>query len=136
MLATSFVLLWIFAIGNLDIRGFEIIAVGVALNFLVIVANDGMPVSAQALASSGQSDTISDLTNMADSYVKHHLADGDDVALFLGDVIGIPAPVSQAISIGDVCTYAGVAVVVVTAMRRRREDGAPATASVQEAAGV
>ena len=64
--------------------------------------------------------------NDADSYVKHHLADGDDRALFLGDVIAIPPPIAQAISVGDFYTYGGVAVVIVAAMRRRPDEVADA----------
>ena len=115
-------LLWIFAVVNRGVTGFPLIMVGVALNFLVIAANDGMPVWRQALVASGQVDTVGDLVNEADSYVKHHLAGPDDVVLFLGDVIAIPPPVAQAISIGDIFTYGGVAVVVVAGMRRRRDE--------------
>jgi hypothetical protein len=128
MLDLSFVLLAVFAIVNRDVPGFRLILVGVALNFLVIAANGGMPVSGHALSASGQADTRSDLTNDADRYVKHHLAGDDDTLVFLGDVIPVPPPVSQAISVGDVFTYGGVAVVIVSAMRRRR-DVAPADAS-------
>lgn len=119
MLLGSFVLLWIFAIVNVEIPGFALIVIGVALNFLVIAANDGMPVSKQALIASGQADTLGDLVDDADGYVKHHLAGPDDVVLFLGDVIALPPPVAQAISVGDIFTYGGVAVVVVAGMRRR-----------------
>lgn len=136
MLMASFVLLWIFAIGNLGTPGFGVIAIGVALNFLVIVANDGMPVSAGALEASGQSDTMTDLTNLADTYVKHHLADGDDVVLFLGDVIAVPPPVAQAISVGDLFTYGGVGIVVVSGMRRRRDGDSVPVGAASEAAGV
>ncbi len=122
MLTGSFVLLWVFALVNRDVPGFQLILVGVAMNFLVIVANDGMPVSAHALRASGQADTIADLTNDADAYVKHHLAEPDDQVLFLGDVIPLPPPVSQAISVGDIFTYGGVSVVIVAGMRRRRDD--------------
>lgn len=126
MLIGSFVLLWVFTIVNRDVRGFRLIMVGVALNFLVIVANDGMPVSRQALVASGQANTVADLTNNSDRYVKHHLAGSDDVVLFLGDVIALPPPISQAISVGDIFTYGGVAVVIVSAMRRRRDGEAVA----------
>jgi len=122
MLLGSFVLLTIFAVVNLRIAGFALILIGVAMNFLVIAVNQGMPVSEQALAASGQSETVVDLTDEADSYVKHHLADSDDSALFLADVIGVPQPIGQAISIGDIYTYAGVAAVVIVAMRRRPND--------------
>jgi hypothetical protein len=125
MLLGSFILLSIFAVANIQTPGFGLIAIGVAMNFLVIGSNGGMPVSTQALVASGQADTVADLTNDADSYVKHHLADDGDVVLFLGDVIALPPPVAQAISLGDVFTYGGVAVVIVSGMRRRRPDEIP-----------
>jgi hypothetical protein len=80
-----------------------------------------MPVSRQALIASGQADTVGDLVNDADSYVKHHLADGEDRVLFLGDVIALAPPIAQAVSVGDFYTYGGVALVIVAAMRRRPE---------------
>ena len=122
MLLGSFVLLSIFAIANIRTPGFAVILVGVTMNFTVIAVNSGMPVSRQALIASGQADTVSDLVNDADSYVKHHLADGDDRVLFLGDVIALAPPIAQAVSIGDFYTYGGVAVVIVAAMRRRPEE--------------
>jgi hypothetical protein len=136
MLLASFILLWIFAVANLDVPGFWLIVIGVALNFLVIAGNDGMPVSTQALIASGQADTLGDLVDDADSYVKHHLAGPDDVVLFLGDVIALPAPVAQAISIGDIFTYGGVAVVVVAGMRRRSRPAAAEPATVREPSRV
>jgi len=126
MLLGSFVLLSIFAIVNIRTPGFALILVGVAMNFAVIGLNSGMPVSRQALVASGQADTVGDLVNDADSYVKHHLADGDDRVLFLGDVIALAPPIAQAVSIGDFYTYGGVAVVIVAAMRRRPDADAEA----------
>ena len=51
---------------------------------------------------------------------KHHLATEDDTLMFLADVIPLPSPIRQAVSAGDVVTYAGVAYVIVVGMRRRR----------------
>lgn len=133
MLVGSFVLLLVFAIVNRHILGFWLILVGVSLNFLVIGLNAGMPVSAQALSASGQEDTIGQLTDRADSYVKHHLAGDDEKLLFLGDVIALPPPIGQAISIGDIFTYCGVVVVVVAGMRRRTKEQPVAAAEVQGA---
>jgi hypothetical protein len=133
MLLASFVLLLAFAIVNRHVIGFWLILIGVSLNFLVIGLNGGMPVSSQALAASGQENTIGDLTNNADRYVKHHLADGDDELLFLGDVIALRPPVGQAISFGDIFTYVGVAVVIVAGMRRRTKEEPVPTAEVQGA---
>jgi hypothetical protein len=99
----------------------------------VIGLNSGMPVSSQALAASGQQDTIGQLTNDADRYVKHHLADDEDRLLFLGDVIALRPPIGQAISVGDIFTYAGVAVVVVAGMRRRTKEQPVPAAEVQGA---
>jgi Family of unknown function (DUF5317) len=135
MLLGSFVLLTVFAVANVHLPGFSLILIGVAMNFAVIAINEGMPVSRQALIASGQADTVSDLTNDADSYVKHHLADSDDSALFLADVIALQPPIGQAISIGDIYTYGGVAVVVVAAMRRRRSTESLLTSSVMPARG-
>jgi hypothetical protein len=133
MLLGSFVLLSIFAIANIRTAGFAVILIGVAMNFTVIALNSGMPVSRQALIASGQADTLGDLVNDADSYVKHHLADGDDRALFLGDVIALAPPIAQAVSVGDFYTYGGVAIVIVAAMKRRPDDVAD-TVAVTEGA--
>jgi hypothetical protein len=133
MLIGSFVLLFAFAVVNRHVLGFWLILIGISLNFLVIGLNSGMPVSAQALSASGQQDTIGQLTNNADSYVKHHLADDDDRLLALGDVIALPAPIGQAISIGDIFTYGGVVVVVVAGMRRRTKEQPAPAAEVQGA---
>jgi hypothetical protein len=133
MLLASFVLLLTFAIVNRHVVGFWLILIGVSLNFLVIGLNSGMPVSSQALAASGQEDTIGQLTNDADRYVKHHLAGDDDELLFLGDVIALRPPIGQAISVGDIFTYLGVSVVVVAGMRRRAKEQPVTAAEVQGA---
>ncbi|HEV8563278.1 MAG TPA: DUF5317 family protein, partial [Actinomycetota bacterium] len=78
----------------------------------------GMPVAERAIVASGQQDTLSELVSHPG--VKHHLAGADDELLFLGDVIAIPPPIGQIVSLGDVFTYGGVAWVVVAGMRRRR----------------
>lgn len=121
-LYVSFVLLTVFAIKNLNITGFWIILAGVAMNFLVIGLNQGMPVAEQALMASGQADTLDDLIH--NPWPKHHLASDEDLVLFLGDVIALPQPVGQAISVGDIFTYGGVSVVIVAGMRTpsRRQD--------------
>jgi uncharacterized protein DUF5317 len=128
-LLTSFVLLVTFAATNLSTTGFWVILVGTLLNFTVIAVNGGMPVSREALVKSGQAGTVRGLTNSADLYVKHHLAGPADRLLVLGDVIPLPPPISQTISVGDIFTYGGVVVVIVAAMRRRPDDE-PATVAL------
>ena len=127
----SFALLIVFTIKNIRVFGFAVILAGVLCNLLVIGANGGMPVSKAALRGSDQGRFLGDLEN--NPYPKHHLATDDDLLRFLGDVIPLPEPIAQAISIGDILTYGGVGLVVVGAMRgpsRRREPatGAPEVA--------
>jgi hypothetical protein len=132
MLLVSFVLLTAFAVANIRIAGFALILVGVAMNFTVISANGGMPVARDAVIASGQAGTLGPLTEQRG--VKHHLAGPDDRLLFLGDVIAMPRPVGQVISIGDVFTYGGVTIVIAAAMRRRVRS--PQVAAAAEVPGV
>ena len=64
-LYVSFVLLTVFAFRNIRVAGFSLILIGIAMNFMVIGLNLGMPVSRQALVSSGQSELLGDLINNA-----------------------------------------------------------------------
>jgi hypothetical protein len=65
------------------------------------------------------------------------LATSDDQLRFLGDVIPVPDPVMQAVSIGDVLIYGGVGIAVVAAMRgvRTRRDELLDDAEVAHAGG-
>src|SRR5438552_3193962 len=121
----------VFVYVNIRTAGFALIAVGVALNFLVIAVNSGMPVSRQALAASDQMDTYSSLVH--DGGAKHHLSSSSDHLIFLGDVIAIPPPIGQAVSLGDIFTYGGVAAVIVLGMRRRADEPETATPELQGA---
>ncbi len=133
LLTVSFVLLVVFTVANLRIVGFAAILAGVAMNFAVIAINGAMPVSREAIVASGQEGTLAPLIEHRG--MKHHLAGPDDRLLFLGDVIAIPPPVSQVISIGDIFTYGGVAIVIAGSMRRRRAP-TPRVTSLSEAPGV
>jgi Family of unknown function (DUF5317) len=115
---TSYVLLLAFAIRNRRTAGVPLIAVGLLLNGLVVTANGGMPVSRSAFVVSGQVDELHLL--MADEGAKHHiLVPGEDVLSPLGDVIAVPPPIAQVVSIGDVCVYAGLIWMIVSVMRGR-----------------
>src|SRR6185503_14492017 len=110
----SYTALLVFAGANLRLPGLALILVGLALNATVIVANGGMPVSADALVRSDQAEVSTDLQGSGAD--KHHLATDDDVLTFLGDVIPIPSPIAQVVSIGDVLVYSGVVWFVIVAM--------------------
>jgi len=119
VLVASFALLLMVAIANWRLSGFALVVAGLCLNFLVIAVNQGMPVTREAVIASGQADTLGDLRD--DGGSKHHLATADDELLFLADRFGVPAPVKQAVSIGDVLAYAGAMWFIVAGMRRPNE---------------
>ena len=83
----------------------------------MIAANGGMPASAEALRDSGQEDVLALLGD--EGADKHHLMTDDDVLTFLGDVIPVPQPIGQVISVGDVFIYGGLMWLIVGAMRGR-----------------
>jgi hypothetical protein len=117
VLAISYVLLLLFTFINLRLAGVVVIALGLAGNAFVIVANGGMPVSADALHDSDQDAIVRLLTDQGSD--KHHLMDDDDVFTFLADVIPLPSPIAQVISVGDILIYGGLTWLIVWAMRAR-----------------
>jgi Family of unknown function (DUF5317) len=116
----SFALLLAFAGLNFGAPGFLLIIVGLALNTVVIAANGGMPVAREAVARSGQEGALTDLREHGGA--KHHLADDGSVLLTLGDAIGIPRPIGQAVSVGDLVLDVGIAWYIAAATLPRRAD--------------
>jgi hypothetical protein len=114
LLVMSLALMFLFAGGNWRLSGFVLIAAGLWCNLIVVVINDGMPVTAAAFVSSGQTDGLDDLAPGG----RHHLATPDDDLVFLADAIPLPAPVHRAVSVGDLVAYAGAMWFVVAGMRR------------------
>lgn len=117
VLALSYALLILFAVLNVRWRGMPLVLIGLVLNALVIVANGGMPVSAEAIEGSGQGDLLQVLID--EGAAKHHLMTQDDVLTPLADVIPIPPPVGQIVSVGDLFVYAGIVWLIVVVMRGR-----------------
>lgn len=118
VLLASFAFLLLFALGNLDRPGFFLVLAGLCLNTLVIAVNRGMPVTREALSQSNQAALLPDL--VASGGAKHHLVNRQTRLLLLGDVIGVPAPVNQAVSVGDICVHMGIAWYIVVAMKPER----------------
>ena len=79
LLIASYPILMLFAWANIRLAGFALIFVGLALNLTVIAANQGMPVTKQALVASGQGDILNELQNHPGA--KHFLASPGDVVL-------------------------------------------------------
>lgn len=124
VLSLSYTLLVVFAVANVRIPGMALILIGLACNFAVIAANGGMPVRAQTLRDSGQEDVLALLLG-EEGAAKHHLMTDEDALRFLGDVIAVPQPIGQAISIGDVFMYTGLIWLIVVAMRARTPSASP-----------
>jgi hypothetical protein len=115
VLALSYSLLLTFGLVNVRMPGMVLVVVGLACNMTVIVVNGGMPASAQALIDSGQEDVLALLRDQGAD--KHHLLTDDDRLTFLADVIAVPQPIGQAVSVGDIFVYAGLTWLIVAAMR-------------------
>jgi hypothetical protein len=118
LLIASYPVLLAFASANIRLAGFVLIVIGLALNLTVIAANQGMPVTRNAIVASGQGDRIDELPK--ERGAKHFLARPGDVVLEpLADVIPIGSPVNDIVSVGDCVLYAGVFWLVVAGMRGR-----------------
>ncbi|MGZ4131534.1 MAG: DUF5317 domain-containing protein [Actinomycetota bacterium] len=121
LLIASFAVLLTFAAVNVEQPGVLLIGAGLLLNALVITVNGGMPISRQAIVRSGQEETLPDLV-AGGGGAKHHLADDGTRLLLLGDVIAVPPPIAQAMSVGDLVMYGGVVwyLAAATGPRRRQ----------------
>lgn len=115
-LMASFAMLIAFAAINRRVGGMPLVIAGLLLNCLVIGVNHGMPVTRGALVRSGQSTLLNYLIEHGGA--KHHLATDNDHLLRLADSIGIPQPIGQVVSVGDVLVYAGIIWIIAVAMRR------------------
>ena len=122
LLATSYALLVVFLISNRWIPGMPAMRVGLLLNLVVVVLNGGMPVTGWAIEHAG-GDPV---TLAQEAPTKHHLRTEDDLVWWLGDVIPVPAPFDDVVSIGDVLLYGGIVYSITEIMRgRRRENPRP-----------
>ncbi len=115
VLVASFPILLAFVARNYHIAAFLLVFIGLSLNFAVIAANGGMPVSAAAIRAAGGTSDLSKLTAEGDA--KHHAMTEGDVLTPLADVIAIGSPLREVFSIGDVFVYGGLAWFVIAAMR-------------------
>jgi Family of unknown function (DUF5317) len=116
LLLGSFGLLLIFGAANFTAPGIPLLCLGLLMNFAVIAANSGMPVSRQALVASGQESTLPALQHSA---VKHHITGPGDVLLPISDVIAVGDPINLLFSPGDLAAFAGMAWLIAVGMRRK-----------------
>lgn len=130
LLVASYVLLLAFIALNWRHPGLPLMAVGFALNILVISVNGGMPVSDGALRSaygtSGYRATLSELVHSGGA--KHHLERPDDALVWLSDVIPVGTPIHRVFSPGDMVALVGMAWVMAAATKG---SGAPVGSGVE-----
>lgn len=109
----SFLAFIALALANRRLPGLVLIALGVALNLVVVVANHGMPVSVEAIRVIGGM-----LSALAASPVTHQLLTRATHVALLGDLIPVSSwgPLRAIVSVGDLVMFAGLAIAVMAAM--------------------
>jgi hypothetical protein len=92
-LVVSYAFLLLFCAANLRLRGLAVVAVGIALNGIIITVNTGMPVRAPQGA--------------VETTTKHHAERPSDKLTPLGDIILVPS-LRQSLSFGDLIMLVGL----------------------------
>jgi len=108
LVLTSFAFTFAFAALNWRLPGMTLIGIGALMNFLVISANHGMPVSLSALDRVGLGNPFT-----GNGVVKgaHHALTPGTHLRFLADVIPIRVA-ANVVSIGDIVIWAGLLLLI------------------------
>ena len=104
----SFALTFAFAALNRRLPGMTLIALGAFMNFVVISANGGMPVSLDALDRAGLGNPFE---GGAVTKGAHHALDDGSRLTFLADVIPIKVT-ANVVSAGDIVIWAGLLLLI------------------------
>lgn len=115
ILMASYALILAFCFANISTRGFGLIAIGIALNALVIGLNQGMPTAAIGNDRVGHR-----IEKPIEQTVKHRPESEDDLVGFLGDKIVLPEPFDEVLSVGDIVMAVGIVELVYFGTRRPR----------------
>lgn len=137
LLIASYVVLLVFVAANIRLPGFPLLAVGFALNAVVVSANGGMPVSEQAVRDAfgpGYESERQELIERGGR--KHHLATEEDVLTPLADVIPLGSPINQVLSVGDIVWLAGTVWMIAGAMRSGASGGTSTVRPGSQRAGA
>lgn len=128
ILLLSYVAILGFCFANRSVRGMTLIAIGVALNVLVIALNQGMPTKDDVRERDGREVRVP-----IEQTVKHRPEENDDLLGFLGDVITVPDFPNQQFSIGDIVMGLGIVDLCFEGSRvpRRRGLARPASRAQQ-----
>jgi hypothetical protein len=122
LLMLSYVFLLAFCLTNVWTRGFGVIAIGVAMNALVIGLNQGMPTIDIGNDANGNR-----IQKPVETTVKHRPERDDDLARFLDDQILLPEPFDAVVSFGDLVLGVGICELAYFGSRRRRRRGRAST---------
>lgn len=106
LILLSYAALLAFALANLRLTGMAVVALGLGLNALVIVANDGMPVDPRAVVSTGLARPGE--LEAIELGAGRQWQEPDDRLAVLGDVVPV-AVLDEVVSFGDLVLAAGLA---------------------------
>lgn len=119
ILLLSYVAILGFCVVNRSVRGMTLVAIGVALNVLVIALNQGMPTKDDVRERNGREVHVP-----IEQTVKHRPEEDDDLLGFLGDVLTVPGFPNQQFSIGDIVMGIGIVDLCFEGSRVPRRRGA------------
>jgi hypothetical protein len=126
ILLLSYVAMLSFCVANRSIKGMTLVAIGVALNVLVIALNQGMPTKDDVHQRAGREVRVP-----IEQTVKHRPLEDDTLLGFLGDVITFPGVPNQQFSIGDIVMALGIVDVCFEGSRVPRRRGVRAASASQ-----
>lgn len=126
LLMVSYALILAFCLANISTRGFGVIAVGIAMNALVIGLNQGMPT-----VPIGNDEDGKRVEQEIEQTVKHRPEEDDDLLTVLDDRIVLPEPFDTVVSFGDLVVSVGICELVYFGSRRRRRRGASGRGQVR-----
>ncbi|MGH7358589.1 MAG: DUF5317 family protein, partial [Acidimicrobiia bacterium] len=111
-----YALILAFCILNLRVRGMTIVAIGVAMNALVIGLNQGMPVDTDG--------------GTVETTAFHRAEQDDDLLPFLGEIVPLPEPFDQMVTFGDLVIAVGLVDAAYHASRRPARRRRPVTSAL------
>jgi Family of unknown function (DUF5317) len=114
LLMASYVLILTFCLLNFSVKGFGVIAIGIAMNTLVIGLNRSMPTI--PVGSDAHGNRIEKPIELT---VKHRQERRGDLLKVLDDRIVLPRPFDTVVSFGDLVMAAGICELSYYASRRR-----------------
>jgi len=103
ILMASYACILAFCLANIASAGFGVIAIGIAMNALVIGLNQGMPTKPIGNDANGNR-----VYKAVSQTVKHRQTNDDDLLPILGDRILLPKPADSLVSFGDLVISIGI----------------------------